>query len=215
MKRVLLILVLMACGHPALAEPTIACGKATTATARAVCNPANKDLVFRDELMGRMIEGLGEEDGHEAVLAVQDDWAKRRDLCAGDVPCIRHRYDERLTGLAREAGDLTNISGTYGLKPGTSAGTASGYLLREVDGTASGAFQSVAGAAQCNLIFDGANPIGDAFIWDEPTASDSDTDFCRVLVRPSPLGLRLDTDYCQAHCTGGGSIDGDYANRPQ
>jgi len=83
------------------------------------------------------------------------------------------------------------------------------WNVRDSDGTLSGTIDTVAGPTShtCDITFDGANPIGDAWVWDDPTAPDDAEDFCRILFRPGQMSLRIDSDSCEAYCGARGYFD--------
>ena len=198
---------------PAVADdPSFDCAKAASASEKTICDDSHTELALRDGAMGRLIDTLKAAGGHDAVLSQQAGWLAQRDACASDAACLAKRYDERLAILSREAGDTLGLSGAYRYKLNdTDSGDA--YLVREGDGTLSGLIDTGTGkdAKSCDLAFEGANPIGDAFVWDDPEAPEGSDDFCRILLRPGQAGLRIDSDTCQTYCGEGGAFDQTYS----
>ena len=194
-------------------DPSFDCAKAATPVEKTICDENHAELALRDGAMGRVVEALKSAGGHDAVLSQQPAWLSQRDACAADAVCLARRYDERLAILAREAGDTLNLSGSYRYKlSDTDSGDA--YLVREADGTLTGLISTAAGkdSKTCDLAFEGANPIGDAFVWDDPEAPEGSDEFCRILLRPGKDGLRIDSGTCQAYCGEGGGFDQTYSS---
>ena len=206
------ILLLAAVASPAMADdPSFDCAKASTAVEKTICDEQNPQLALRDGALARLYDALKQETGHDAVLAGQAAWLKTRDACGGDVACLTESYDERLAVLAREAGDQAGVTGNYHYKASeTDSGDA--FVVRESDGTLAGKIGTVAGPSShtCELTFAGANPIGDAWIWDDPDAGEGSEDFCRILFRPGLSSLRIDSDACQTYCGARGYFDQTY-----
>jgi uncharacterized protein len=207
------LLVLAAMALPARADdPSFDCGKAGTAVEKLICDENHGELALRDGAMGRIVQALKDAGGHGAVLADQPAWLAERDSCGPDADCLARRYDERLAILAHEAGDAAGVTGNYHYKRNdTDAGDA--VIIRESDGTLTGLIDSVTGkeAKTCDVSFEGGNPIGDAYVWDDPGPPEGSEDFCRILFRPENGKLRIDSDTCQAYCGEGASFDGTYA----
>lgn len=214
MKQLILALAfIVTMAAPALADdPSFDCSKAVTVTEKTICDENHGELALRDGAIGRLVDALKQQGGHDAVLAQQTAWLAQRDVCAADAACLTKRYDERLAILAREAGDKANVTGNYHYKLNdTDAGDVS--VVREADGTLSGLIDTVTGkdAKSCDIAFEGANPIGDAFVWDDPEAPEGSDDFCRILLRPGKDGLRIDSDSCQSYCGAGAAFDQTYS----
>lgn len=215
MKRLAFtLLVFAALTAPARADdPSFDCAKAQTAVEKLICDENQGGLALRDGAMGRIVTQLKNDGGHDAVLAGQAAWLTQRDQCGTDAECLAKRYDERLAVLAREAGDKAGITGRYHYKRSdTDSGDA--MVVREADGTLSGLIGSITGQGghTCDISFEGANPIGDAFVWDDPEAPDGSEDFCRILLRPGNGKLRIDSDTCDSYCGEGASFDETYSS---
>jgi len=212
MRAALLALCLLA--TPALADPSFDCAKAKGDVETTICNEDNADLALKDSVLDRLFQALKKQGGHAVTLAAQPSWLKTRDACGSDVDCLTKAYDSRLVELAHEAGDTTRVTGNYhsSLSGGQDAGDA--FVVREDDGTLTGYISSVTGTEQntCDIAFEGANPIGDAFVWDDPETTGSDDDFCRILFRPAKGALRIDSDTCQTYCGANASFDGSYSS---
>jgi uncharacterized protein len=206
------LLAFVVAAAPARADdPSFDCAKAQTAVEKLICDENHGDLALRDGAMGRIVDQLKSDGGHDAVLAGQASWLAQRDQCGANAECLARAYDDRLAILAREAGDKTGITGRYHYKRNdTDSGDA--VVIREADGTLSGVIGTVTGkeGSSCDISFEGANPIGDAFIWDDPEAPDGAENFCRVLLRPGNGKLRIDSDTCENYCGEGAAFDETY-----
>jgi hypothetical protein len=197
----------------AWADPSFDCESPTTAIEKTICSDQNPGLAMRDGVIGRLYEALKQEQGHGAVIAAQSDWLQSRDVCGPNPECLARRYDERLAVLAKEAGDTGGVTGSYHYKLGDGSDEGDAFVVRDSDGTLSGTIDTVAGPTShtCDVTFDGANPIGDAWVWDDPTAPDDAEDFCRILFRPGQMSLRIDSDSCQTYCGARGYFDQTYS----
>lgn len=213
MKRLLAAVALLsAMALPARADdPSFDCAKATSPVEKTICDDNHAELALRDGAMGRILDALKSQGGHDAVLGQQQGWLEQRNACGTDADCLAKRYDERLKLLAKEAGDKLGLSGSYHYHL-NDTDTGDAYLVREADGTLSGLVDTVTGkdSHACDIAFEGANPIGDAFVWDDPEAPEGSETFCRILLRPGNGGLRIDSDSCQSYCNEGGGFDQTY-----
>lgn len=209
------LLLLIGLASPVSAQQAIDCSKPPTPQEQLICGDENPGLGFRDVLLQRLYDDLAQKGGHDAALAAQADWLKKRKDCGMNAACILQSYDERIAELAREGGDTAGLTGYYQFaKPGTQ-GKGDMYLVRDATGQLSGTIETSTGAidARCTLYFELANPIGDAWIWDDPDSENED-DFCRVLLRPANQSVRIDSDSCQTYCAVGGRLDETYSRKP-
>jgi uncharacterized protein len=198
-------------GLPVRAQgEAIDCAKPLLVAEKTVCEEANWQLQFRDGLLSTLYAALLGEAGHESVLAGQVEWQIARDSCETDVQCLMNLYENRIALLAREAGDAAGVTGRYRFSKSENAETGDAYVVRTPDGALSGIVTTAMAAAGCEVEFDGANPIGDAWIWDDPDSPANSDTFCRILFRPSQGSLRIDTDECNDKCRTGGYLDETY-----
>lgn len=212
MKRCALLFILAAMIAPAAAGPSFDCAKAATAVEKTVCSDENAELALRDAALARLYGALKEHGGHDKVLGGQSAWLGSRDACGSDAKCLIKRYDERLAVLAREAGDENGVTGSYSYRLSADTDDGSAFVVREADGGLSGAISTVSGPTYhtCEVTFEAANAIGDAWVWDDPAASGGAEDFCRILLRPGQDTLRIDSGSCQTYCGARGFFDETY-----
>lgn len=214
MKR-LAALVVLAMAVPAAADPSFDCAKASSAVEKAICSEDNPGLALQDGALGRLFAALKREGGHDAILASQREWLKRRDACGADVNCLTRRYDERLQILAREAGDRLGATGIYryqltgeSSEEGSNAGEA--YIFYEPGGALSGSISTVSGPTYhtCEVGFDGGVAEGASWRWtDTETSSMHEGQRCTVTFTPGRNSMKIESEYCRDYCGARGYFD--------
>lgn len=221
--RTLAIIILGATTVPALADPSFDCTKASTPVEKTICKDENTYLAYRDTVLAELYADLKEQGGYEKVLGGQPAWLKARDACGADAACLTRQYDRRIAELARAAGDEGAVTGTYDYsttydseqsEDGKVTDSGEAFVVRMNDGTLSGYVDTVSGPTfhTCNLEFDSAEAMGDAWLW---TGSSDEQDFegktCRVLLRSGKASLRIDSLNCTYFCGARGYFDETYA----
>ncbi len=172
-------------------EPSFDCAKAATPVEKILCTDEGSLAAARDGILGEYYKALKDMGGHEAVLAGQPAWLRKRDLCGTNIECLERAYDQRLAELAKAAGDEQGVTGSYTYNypdEGAEEDTDSGDLFayRAIDGTLAGWIDTVSGPTfhTCGLEFDSAEAFGDAWLWtDSAENKDYDGRICRVLFR--------------------------------
>ena len=199
-------------------EPSFDCAKAATPVEKTLCTDEGSLAAARDGILGEYYKALKGMGGHDAVLAGQSAWLKKRDQCGTNINCLERAYDRRLAELAKSAGDEQGVTGSYGYDypdNGAEENTDSGDLFayRDVDGTLTGWLDSVSGPTfhTCGVEFESAEAFGDAWLWtDSAENKDYDGRICRVLFRMVGGKLRVDSIGCGNYCGARGHFDETY-----
>jgi uncharacterized protein len=197
---------------PATAQ-SFDCAKAVSVTEKEICNDENADLKERDEAVNRLYKDLQGNPDSKQALSGQSAWIKARDACGANATCIRKRHDERLAILAKAAGDEAGITGSYEYKFDEETNFGTAFVVRESDGSLTGSISTVSGPTfhTCDVSFEGAEAIGDAWLY---TGTKEDADFegriCRILVRQQKNAIRIDSLNCTSSCGARGYFDETY-----
>jgi uncharacterized protein len=218
-KRLALAVLLSGTALAHAGNPSFDCDAAETSVEKAICAEENTGLALQDGALGRLYDVLKREGGHDALLAGQSAWLRKRNACGGDVDCLTRRYDERLQLLARAAGDTEGLTGRYhyqldgdGTADGSNVGDA--LIILEAEGTLSGSIGTVSGPTFhiCSIDFDGAISDGQAYVWSDPDPdAQQDGQSCQITFTPGRDSLRIDSQACQYYCGARGYFDADYA----
>ena len=200
---------------PALAQegPSFDCARASTPTEKAICEDEQGGLAIKDRVLSRLYASLKDQGSHDAVLKRQSAWLEERDGCGGDADCISVAQMERLAELAEAAGDAS-VTGSYSYGTGEDTNFGSLWAAREADGSLTGGISTVSGPTYhlCNVEFEQADAVGNAWVWDGPQdAADGERKSCRILVRPEGAALRVDSTNCRYYCGARGYFDETYA----
>jgi uncharacterized protein len=194
-------------------EPSFDCAKASTPVEKSICDDANAGLAMRDGALARLYAALKGAGGQDDVVKNQAAWLKSRDACGTDAGCLEKRYDKRIAELARAAGDEAGVTGSYGyqLSPDTDQGTL--WAMREADGTLAGNIDTVSGPGlnTCEISFDEARALGDAWLWIGPKEEAlADHGECHILFRRGPRSIRVDSFDCEYYCGANAWFDETY-----
>jgi len=196
----------------AQANPSFDCSKASTTVEETICEDNNEGLAMRDGALARLYAALKEQGGHENLLKEQPGWLKSRDTCGSDTQCLEARYDERIRALAKAAGDEAGVSGSYGYQLSSETDQGTLWAVREADGTLTGMIETVSGPSYhtCDIGFDAACAMGDAWLWVGPKEEASDGGECHILFRPGRQSMRVDSFDCRYYCGANGWFDETY-----
>ncbi len=214
MRRAALLVLPVILAASALAQPSFDCAKAVSDAEKTICSDPNADLAASDAALARIYKALKQEGGHDGVLGSQKAWLANRDACGVDRECIAATYEMRLQELARAAGDTLGISGRYRYQHGSDTDLGTLMLIREADGTLSGAIDTVSGPTyhQCYVSFQSARQIGDKWLWEGPAEEAFDGERpCRVLIEADGQKVRIDSLSCRYYCGARGYFDETYA----
>ena len=193
-----------------LRAPSFDCEDASAPDEKAICD--HYSIAWLDRQLDRAWQeavqraGAG---GADALRKSQKSWLAGRRKCADSFECLQATYLTRLKQLSAAKRDGKTLTGAYAYKAeGGSGGSLS--LVHHDDDTLAGGIETVSGptAHLCNVHFEAAHRIGDAYLWTGPR---DEADFngrqCQVLIQPRDGHLRIDSLFCNYYCGARGRFD--------
>lgn len=182
--------------------PSFDCAKAETETEKTICLDENHSIAMRDSILAGLFAAVNEAGEDQTILDTQSKWLKSRDACGSDSECLTSRYNERIIELARAAGDERNVTGVYRYQYADDTDQGEAFVVRQADGTLTGDIFTVAGPGYntCEISFEAAPAIGDAWLSIQPGQPEDNSDACTILLRTGVDSFRVDSIGCRNSC---------------